>query len=146
MKWQIISIGRPALPWAKAAIDDYLTRLRRTANPEVIILKDGTPAQNAERMLEACEGSWRIVLDEKGKQLRSEEFAGWIQKQEGAGRKKVSFLIGGANGHGPEVKAAADETWSLSAMTLQHELAYVVFLEQLYRAYSINLGSPYHRP
>jgi 23S rRNA (pseudouridine1915-N3)-methyltransferase len=146
MKWQIISIGKPALPWARAAIDDYLLRLKRTANPEVVILKDGTPSQNTERTLEASAGTWRVVLDEKGRQVGSAEFAQWITKQEGSGRKRVSFLIGGADGHSEEVKAAADETWSLSKMTLQHELAYVVFLEQLYRACSINLGTPYHRP
>jgi len=146
MKWQIISIGKPALPWAKAAIDDYLLRLRRTANPDVITLKDGTPAQNAARTLEASEGSWRVILDEHGKHLGSEDFAAWIGKQEMMGRKRVSFIIGGADGHAPDVKAAADEVWSLSKMTLQHELAYVVFLEQLYRAYTIMQGSPYHRP
>lgn len=145
MKWQIITVGKPALPWAKAGAEDYTKRLRRSANVEMVVLREGTTAQNATRALEASEGSWRIVLDERGKHLTSEEFARWIGKQELSGRKRVSFIIGGANGHAPEVRDSADELWSLSAMTLQHELAFVVFLEQLYRAYSILHGDPYHR-
>jgi 23S rRNA (pseudouridine1915-N3)-methyltransferase len=59
--------------------------------------------------------------------------------------KEVSFLIGGADGHDPAVRHAADLVWALSPLTLQHELALVVLLEQLYRAYSIKRGEPYHR-
>ena len=74
-----------------------------------------------------------------------ETLAKWIEARQNDGTKRVSVLIGGANGHSEEVRAAADEVWNLSAMTLQHELALVVFMEQLYRAYSIVRGEPYHR-
>ncbi len=99
----------------------------------------------ADRMMTASEGSWRVVLDEKGKSMTSKGFAQWIGKQQITGRKRISVLIGGADGHSEAVKAAADETLSLSTLTLQHELACVIFLEQLYRGYSILGGSPYHR-
>ncbi len=146
MKWQIISVGKPALPWAKMAMDDYTQRIRRVAQVEMVVLKQGTASQTAAKTLEASAGTWRIVLDERGRQMGSVDFAKWISKQELSGRKAVSLLIGGADGHGDEVRQAADELWSLSAMTLQHELALVVLLEQLYRAFSIQRGEPYHRP
>jgi 23S rRNA (pseudouridine1915-N3)-methyltransferase len=145
MKWQIIVVGKPSLPWARQGVEDYAGRLRNKASVEIVHLREGPPAQVGQKALEASEGSWRIVLDERGKQMSSVALAQWIEKQELSGRKRVSLLIGGADGHPPEVRAAADELWSLSAMTLQHELALVVLMEQIYRACSINRGEPYHR-
>lgn len=146
MRWLIISIGKPALPWAKLAVDEYTRRVQRTAQVEMIALKQTTPAQMAAKAIELSQGTWRVLLDEKGRQLGSVDFARWIDRQEMQGRKAVSLFIGGADGHPDELRRAADETWSLSAMTLQHELALVVLLEQLYRAFSIQRGEPYHRP
>src|SRR4051812_25787060 len=146
MKWLIISVGKPALPWARNAIEGYVARVQRIAQVEVITLKQAAPAQLTAKALEASQGTWRVMLDEKGKQFGSVDFARWIDKQEMQGRKAVSLFIGGADGHPDELRRAADETWSLSAMTLQHELALVVLLEQLYRAFSIQRGDPYHRP
>jgi 23S rRNA (pseudouridine1915-N3)-methyltransferase len=145
MKWQIIVVGKPSLPWARQGVEDYAARLRNKASVEIVHLREGPPAQVGQKALETSEGSWRIVLDEKGKQMSSVALAQWIEKQELSGRKRVSLLIGGADGHPPEVKHAADELWSLSEMTLQHELALVVLMEQIYRACSINRGEPYHR-
>jgi 23S rRNA (pseudouridine1915-N3)-methyltransferase len=146
MRWQIISIGKPALPWAKMAVEDYLRRVQRMAQVEMVVLKQAGPAQVLAKAMEASQGSWRVVLEERGRQFGSVDFAGWIDKQEMRGRKSVSLFIGGADGHPDELRGAADEVWSLSAMTLQHELALVVLLEQLYRAFSIQRGEPYHRP
>ncbi len=145
MKWKLIVVGRPALPWARQGVEDYTQRLKRLADVEITTLREGPPAQVSARALEASEQSWRIVLDERGRQMSSVDLARWIEKQELAGRKRVSLLIGGSDGHSQEVREAADETWSLSAMTLQHELALVVLMEQIYRACTINRGEPYHR-
>lgn len=145
MKWQVIVVGKPAFSWAQAGINEYLDRLKRTVSIELIILKNGTPSQVAPKALELSQGSWRVILDEKGKHLRSMELAGWIREQENQSRKKVSLLIGGAEGHDLSVKQAANEMWSLSAMTLQHEMAAMLLLEQVYRGYSIMRGEPYHR-
>ena len=145
MKWEIIAVGKPSLSWAKEAADDYSKRLRRMISLEITPLRPNPVSTTGTRMLEASAGSWRVALDERGKMMSSDEFAQWIRKQELTGRKRVSVLIGGADGHGDAVRAAADETWSLSPMILQHELAQVVFLEQLYRACSILRGEPYHR-
>lgn len=145
MKWEIVAIGKPALSWAREAVDDYATRLRRMISLEISALRPNPISTTSERMLEASAGSWRIALDERGKMMSSEDFAEWIRKQELAGRKRVSILIGGADGHSDAVRSEVNEIWSLTPMTLQHELAQVVFLEQLYRACSILRGEPYHR-
>lgn len=145
MKWNLITIGKPSLSWARAASDDYMARMKRHAVVDWKMLREGSEAEMADRMMTASEGSWRVVLDEKGKSMTSKGFAQWIGKQQITGRKRISVLIGGADGHSEAVKAAADETLSLSTLTLQHELACVIFLEQLYRGYSILGGSPYHR-
>jgi 23S rRNA (pseudouridine1915-N3)-methyltransferase len=146
MKWLIISVGKPALPWARSAVADYTARVQRIAQVEMIALKQTSPAQLVAKAMEVSQGTWRVLLDERGGQFGSVDFARWIDKQEMQGRKAVSLFIGGADGHPDELRRAADETWSLSAMTLQHELALVVLLEQLYRAFSIQRGDPYHRP
>ena len=146
MRWQIISVGKPSLPWAKMAVEDYSGRIKRVAQIDMVVLKQAAPAQVAAKTLESSQGSWRVLLDERGRQMGSVELAKWIDKQQMQGRKAVSLIIGGADGHSDELRCAADETWSLSMMTLQHELALVVLMEQLYRAFSIQRGEPYHRP
>jgi 23S rRNA (pseudouridine1915-N3)-methyltransferase len=146
MRWLIIVVGKPALPWAKSGVEDYLARIRRIAQVELITLKQAAPVQLAAKALEVSQGTWRVVLDERGRQFGSVDFARWIDKQELQARKAVSLFIGGADGHPDELRREADETWSLSTMTLQHELALVVLMEQLYRAFSIQRGDPYHRP
>lgn len=89
---------------------------------------------------------YRVVLDESGRLLSSMEFARKVKKwEEDPGVRRVAFLIGGADGHSEDLLAQADFRWSLGKGTLQHELALVVVLEQLYRAWSINTGHPYHR-
>ena len=87
----------------------------------------------------------RIVLDERGEELTSRALAGKIDAWEQSSVKAGAILIGGADGHTDALRKAAGWTWSLSRLTLQHELALVVLYEQLYRAYTIKAGLPYHR-
>lgn len=145
MHWKIVTVGKPALSWAKDGIADYLLRLNRTQSVECVFVKDGPADVLTKRMLEASADSVRVLLDERGKSWRSQALAEWVRQQELYGCKRVSVLIGGASGHSPELKAMVKDSWSLSSMTLQHELALVVLLEQIYRAYSIIRGEPYHR-
>jgi len=145
MNWKIIAVGKPALPWARDGLADYLHRVNRSQSVECVFIKDAAPEILTRRMLDASEDSVRILLDERGRSLRSKELAAWISQQELRGCKRVSVLIGGASGHSDELKRLVKDAWSLSAMTLQHELALVVLLEQIYRAYSILRGEPYHR-
>ncbi|MDB6138540.1 MAG: hypothetical protein JWO94_1612 [Verrucomicrobiaceae bacterium] len=145
MRWTIIATGKPAIGWAQQGIDDYLSRLQKTGSVECLYLRDGTPEEVTKRMLVASEGSLRVLLDERGKQRRSKELAQWVDARQLDGCKKVAVLIGGANGHSPVLKEMIKESWSLSSLTLQHEVALLVLVEQIYRAYSILRGDPYHR-
>lgn len=145
MKWLIASIGKPRLPHARLGIDDYLARCRRFADVEWLALRHGSSADEGRALLEKTAGCPRLVLDERGERLTSAEFSRLIDQLEQTSVRRVAVLVGGANGHLPEVRAQADRVLSLSAMTLQHELALVVLLEQIYRGYSILRGTPYHR-
>lgn len=139
----LLTVGKPRLAYARAGLEEYLGRLRGLA--EWKALKVGTPATEGAALLAASEGCFRIVLDERGSAPTSRELAALWTTWEHRAIRQAAFLIGGANGHSPEVLAAADFTWSLSPLTLQHELAAVLVLEQLYRAHTLRSGHPYHR-
>lgn len=143
MRWIIAAIGRPKLPFARAGIDEYLARIARFSPIEFAALRPG--ASEGRSLLERTEGCFRIVLDERGQALTSMEFSRRIGGFELGGTHRAAILIGGADGHSPEVRSAADIVLSLSRFTLQHELAALLALEQLYRAYGILRGTPYHR-
>jgi 23S rRNA (pseudouridine1915-N3)-methyltransferase len=145
MHWRIVTVGKPALPWARAGLEDYLYRLRRMARVEHVVVKEGPQDQVTAQLLQASQDSLRIVLDERGKARRSLELAQWIETQDLRGTKRASLIIGGADGHSDRVRDQADECWMLSSFTLQHEVALVVLAEQIYRAYTILRGEPYHR-
>ena len=103
-------------------------------------------AEEATRLLKAAApAAARVVLDEGGKALASEAFAKWLAQTRDGGCKGLAFLIGGPDGHGPEVAQGAALKLSLGAMTLPHGLARAVLVEQLYRATTILSGHPYHR-
>ena len=146
VKFQIIVAGKPALAYAKMAAEDYLKRMCRYGDYELVTLKSGSSEDVSARLLERSEDSYRIVLDERGKALGTRQFHQHIDKLRLRGDiKTVSFLIGAADGHTGELRQKADLLLQLSSLTLQHELALVVLLEQLYRIASIDAGSPYHR-
>jgi len=87
-----------------------------------------------------------IVLDERGKTIASPAFAGLLQRHLGDGTADVAFLIGGPDGHAAETRQAASQLLSFGAMTWPHRLVRVMLLEQIYRAMTIILNHPYHRP
>lgn len=145
MQWNIITVGKPGQPWIKEALDMYLKRLRHYARIEHVMIKEA-PQERVEQQIRAvCGTDLRIVLDERGHQLRSVEMAKWIEREEISGRKRVCLVIGGADGHSPAFRADAQVCWSLSTLTMQHDIALIVLVEQIYRAYSIMRGEPYHR-
>jgi len=145
MKWLVLTIGKPQLAYARAGVEEYLSRLQRMADVRVEFLKSPGAEKESALLLEKSAGWKRVVLDERGQQLTSRDFAEKISHWEMEGAKGIALLIGGANGHHEQLRKAADWTWALGKLTLQHELALVVLMEQLYRAYSIKQGSPYHR-
>ncbi len=144
MKWRIFTVGKPALPHAKAGCSEYLARIARHAGIESVSVKASDPAREGAALLAKSEGCFRVVLDERGTQLTSRRLAGAVQNWQRAARP-VAVILGGASGHDEPLLKNADFLWSLSPLTLQHELALVVALEQIYRAHTILAGHPYHR-
>ena len=146
MTWRILAAGKPALAYAKTGIAEYLKRLQRGAKVELIYLKAGDSETVSADLLARSEGTFRIALDERGKDWTTAQFVDQLNTWEmDPGIKTISLLIGASDGHTPELRQNANAVWALSPLTLQHELALVVLLEQIYRAYTIKRGEPYHR-
>ena len=146
MNVRLIVAGKPALAYAKAGVEEYLKRLSRFGGYELVIVKAGDRDEVSARLLERSHGCYRIALDERGEHLSTRGFADKLDSLALRGDvKTVAFLIGAADGHNPSLRAAADLLLTLSPFTLQHELALLVLLEQLYRVATLKSGSPYHR-
>ena len=145
MKWKLIVVGKPALAFAKSGVEEYIKRLRRYAAVEVQQLRENGPEENGKRALAASEGCIRIILDERGRGLTTATFVEQVQTWQMNGVKRAALIIGGADGHTDETRAAADVLLKLSDLTLQHEMALVILLEQIYRIHTIIKGEPYHR-
>lgn len=143
MTWKIIAVGRPALEYAREGIRDYLDRIRGFTKIETLFLKSSSDVH--AKMLAGSEGCFRILLDERGRQFTSRGFAAEIQKWENRSISKCALLVGGADGWDEEMRRKAGLLWALGTLTLQHELALLVALEQVYRACTIKAGLPYHR-
>ena len=155
MRIRVIAIGQRLASWVEAGCAEYVTRMPREWNFDLVTLKsaprvEGKPiadAMRAEaRAIEASipQGFWRIALDERGKQVTTAELAGLLRAWRQDARD-VALIIGGADGLDPSVKESANQTLALSALTLPHGLARLLLLEQLYRAASLLQGHPYHR-
>ena len=145
MHWFLFAIGKPKLPFARAGVEEYARRLRAFAPVTLDFLKASTREAESALLLQRSRGMLRIVLDERGQEPGSRALADRITAWEGEGIKSAAILIGGADGHTEALRAEAGWLWSLSRLTLQHELALVVLYEQLYRAYTLKAGLPYHR-
>jgi 23S rRNA (pseudouridine1915-N3)-methyltransferase len=141
VKWKIIVIGKPALKFARDGADEYLKRLKHYTQAELVFAKDAERQQQA-----AATASLRIALDERGQNVSTQQIVKKIDVWEMDGEiKEIALLIGASDGHAEQHRSAADELWAFGKITLQHELALVVLLEQIYRAHTIKRGEPYHR-
>jgi len=146
MQIRLIVAGKPALSYAKAGVDEYLKRLSRAGGHELVVIKAGSREEVSARLIERSHGCYRVALDERGECLSTRNFAEKLESLEMRGDvKTVAFLIGAADGHTKELRDQCDLVLTLSPFTLQHELALLVLLEQLYRVASLKSGSPYHR-
>lgn len=146
MQVRIIAAGKPALAYAKTGVEEYLKRLQRHGPHELVSVKAGSSEEVSARLLERSSGCYRIALDERGERWTTRQLAGKFDALEMRGDVKcAAFLVGAADGHTPELRTACDAVVTLSSFTLQHELALLVLLEQLYRVASLKAGSPYHR-
>ncbi|HEY4160735.1 MAG TPA: 23S rRNA (pseudouridine(1915)-N(3))-methyltransferase RlmH [Candidatus Saccharimonadales bacterium] len=143
MKLHIVTIGKPKLAYAAAGWDEYLSRLQRLHAVRLTHLQDKY-ANDAPKIREATAGTYVVALEITGTMFTSHELADFLSKRELEARE-VSFLIGGPDGLPQEIRQSADYLWSLSRLTLPHDLAMVVTLEALFRAGTINARLPYHR-
>lgn len=145
MRWRIVAVGKPRLAYARDGIEEYLSRLRNFGSVEVETVKASTQDKEGKALLEKSEGCFRLVMDERGRMFTSRAFSAELEKIELHPKKPCALIVGGADGLIPAVREKADLVWSLTTGTLQHELALVVALEQIYRACTIKAGLPYHR-
>ena len=155
MKIKLITIGKTDKNYLIEGIKEYQNRLKHYINFQFIIIQDikNTKKLNPETqkklegnlILKNIEKSdFLILLDENGKQYSSVNFAKFIEKQMITSQKSLVFVIGGPYGFSDEVYEKANQKISLSLMTFSHQIIRLIFIEQLYRAFTIIKGEPYH--
>ena len=152
MRFRIIWTGKTRDARLRALVEDYAERLSHFVRCEVTELKEFGRTDKAgigketKRISDALRpGMLTVLLDPEGTEWTSHELAAQVKNWEGNGVKEVAFVIGGPNGFGPELISRADKRWSLSRLTLTHEMARVLLFEQLYRAFMIVHGLPYQK-
>ena len=145
MKFRLLWIGKTKDENWRALQEEYLQRLSFFVRCEIVEIKDSSREIESKRILESVNQSPFIcLLDVKGRSISSAELAKNIENWQNRGFREITFIIGGATGVTAEVVEKADYSLSLSVLTLTHEMARVVLLEQLYRAFTITKGFPYH--
>ena len=152
MRLRIIWTGKTRDARLRALVDDYAGRLSHFVRCEVTELREPGRADKSgieretKRISDALRpGSLTVLLDPEGTEWTSQELAAQVRSWEGKGIKEVAFVIGGPNGVADDFKSRAGKRWSLSRLTLTHEMARVLLFEQLYRAYTIIHGLPYQK-
>ena len=155
MKLQLVAVGTRMPAWVCAGFQEYQRRFPRDLPLELVEIPAGKRGKNAdidrilhkegEQMLAAVGKSARVVtLDIPGRPWTTEQLAEQLTRWQ-LDCRDTAILIGGPEGLAPACKAAAEQSWSLSPLTLPHPLVRVVAAESLYRAWSINNNHPYHR-
>ena len=147
MRLRFIWPGKTKDEHLRALVDEYLKRLTRFVRCEVIETREGAGIdKDSQRILEAIPAaSVALLLDVKGLEWSSQELADEVRRWEHDSIKEVAIVIGGPEGISAEVAAHVQKRWRLTRLTLTHEMARVVAVEQLYRAYTINRGLPYQK-
>jgi 23S rRNA (pseudouridine1915-N3)-methyltransferase len=152
MRIRFIWPGKTKDEHLRALVAEYLKRLTRFVRCEVTETREaagadpGSVKKESQRILEAIpSGSMTVLLDVKGLEWDSQGLADEVRRWEHDSIKEVVIVIGGPFGVSPEVAACAQKRWRLSRLTLTHEMARVLAVEQLYRAYTINRGLPYQK-
>lgn len=155
MKIDLVLVGKSDQKYLQEGIDIYLKRLKHYCQFEMKVIPDlkSTKSLSEEQqkekegeliMNQIKDSDFVILLDERGESLSSVDFAQLIEKRQVAGTRKLSFVIGGPYGFSKEAYAKANAKLTLSAMTFSHQMVRLLFIEQLYRAFTIINGEPYH--
>jgi 23S rRNA (pseudouridine1915-N3)-methyltransferase len=150
---RVVCVGRARGPLAEASAE-YEERLARVCKFDLHeVREEGAPSLSPrEAMLRErgrieplVAGSWTVALDRSGVQRSSKQIAELVREREERAPQRTAFVLGGPHGLDETLLAEADLTWSVGKLTLPHQLARVVVVEQLYRAFTILRGEPYHR-
>lgn len=151
----IVSVGKISAPWINQGVSLFENRLEKYIKINSIVIPDPRNAKNMSiDQIKEEEGKsimtllqpsdFVVLLDERGRELTSHEFAEWMQKQMNMGRKRLVLIIGGPYGFSQSLYKRAESKISLSKMTFTHEMAKLFLTEQIYRAMTILRGEPYH--
>jgi 23S rRNA (pseudouridine1915-N3)-methyltransferase len=152
----VVSVGKLAEPFIQEGCEFFAWRIRRYAGLELIVVpEEKIPSRRKQEYILKQEGQrirskirpgvFTAAVDERGKLLSSEAFAHLLETWSSSGLKEVAFMLGGPYGLDDSLKEKADFRLSLSSMTLTHGLAKMLLLEQIYRAFTILRGEPYHK-
>ncbi len=154
MHLRILAVGDRQPAWVDEAVTTYATRLPPAWRFRVDTLVTAKRSrgdrhrrardEESAAILDKTRGEFLVLLDERGRSLSSKDLASKLGHWQQDGRD-ISFVIGGPDGVSDSVKERSDFCWSLSRLTLPHGLARVLCVEQLYRAWALNAGHPYHR-
>lgn len=155
MKMTLITVGKTDVKWVKEGLDLYAGRLSHYIQfsiseiPELKNVSSLSREQIKEKEGELISAMLKpsddvILLDEHGKEFRSVEFSSYLQGKMASGGRNIVFVIGGAYGFSRKIYDRADSMMSLSRMTFSHQMVRTIFAEQLYRAFTIMKGEPYH--
>ena len=144
MKLTIAWIGKTKNPAIHSLTDEYLKRLKQYSEVEGVVVKDEGALLKLCGRVHGSRRRWLVLLDSRGRQLSSEELAEFVDQHQQRNPLPLVFAVGGPDGFSEELRRQADVVMSLGKMTLAHELARVVLLEQMYRAFTILKGHPYH--
>lgn len=145
MEVLVLAADKPSLEYAARGVELYRQRIQGFGKVELRYVRGGSSMEVSERLLRASEKSYRVAVDERGKNMSTRELAGVWQGWQLRSLRRVAFMIGAADGHSEELRAASDLVISFGRHTMQHELALVVLMEQIYRVHTLLAGLPYHR-
>lgn len=155
MKIALLMIGKTDARYFAEAIDEYRQRLTHYVPFEMQVIPDIKNAKSlsesqqkereGEMLLKALQaGDYVVLLDERGKEMTSKQFASYLEKKMGSVSRRLVFIIGGPYGFSEALYKIANEKLSLSQMTFSHQMIRLLFIEQIYRAMTILNGEPYH--
>ena len=155
MRITLLTVGKTDIKWVAEGLEVYAFRLRHYISFEIKEIPELKNVSSLSReQIKTAEGKLilknlrdsdeLVLLDEHGKELRSIEFASMLERRMTTDSRDLVFAIGGAYGFSPEVYQRANSKISLSKMTFSHQMVRTIFAEQLYRAFTIMKGEPYH--
>lgn len=145
MQMRIIAVGRIRERFWQEAASHYIKRLAPYTRLEVVEVREEGPLKEGREILAHLCGGLTVALDERGESMSSLELASWLRRRIVDGCGGINWMIGGPEGLSQEVLDRSDLRLSLSRMTFPYQLARIILLEQLYRAFRIIKNEPYHR-